>query len=1007
MKEYKIFLASSSELADDRKAFDAYIGRLKNDWAKKGVLLKVDMWEDFLDHLSPTRLQDEYNKAVTESDIFVMLYHTKVRKYTDEEFEKAFGVFQETGKPKIYTYFRKSKISLDDIPKKDVLSLYAFQEKLEALKHYTNKYENIEGLLLHFRGQLDKLVASGYIKTNEGDPSGNNILPKILGNPPFFPDVFLGREDDLEAIHNKLFQEENLLLLVNGEGGIGKTTLAAVYYQKYAESYNHLAWVFAEKSLLEAVLTLAIPLNIKFGEREPNESRFNRVLAKMRQLTKPCLLVIDNANRLSDLEDHYLALRSCPNFHLLLTTRITEFEQAKTHQILPLTDEKAKALFKRYYKKHQDTEDKILEVIFEAIGKNTLVIELLAKNLSNFNRIKEKYSLVNLLGDLQNKGLLAIQNKEVRVAYQAKGSLRKETPDAIIAAMYDLGELSAAEKRLMAVFAVLPAENIAFDMLETLLPKTEALDDNLLILAQKGWLDFNEALGAFKVSPVIQEVTKIKNKGLLADCKELFDTLNEKLDPDWNSGHLKNTTYEKAIQFAYLAENVINSCEEKNNKIVILCERIGKFFETTGDLIKALFLFEIYNQLEEQAYLAEPDNADFKNYFAISLERLGKTQSSLGDLQKAVEYFEERSRLGKELYASYPQNVKFKNGLAISYEKLGSTQSSLGNLKKALEYFEDYHKLGKELYSSYPQNMNFKNGLAISYSRLGETQSSLGNLEKALEYFEDYHKLGKELYSSDPQNVNFKNGLAISYEKLGLTQSSLGNLEKALEYFEDYNRLTKELYSSDPQNVNFKNGLAISYEKLGSAQSSLGNLDKALQFFKERFRLGKELYDNSPQNVNFKNGLAISYEKLGLTQSSLGNLEKALEYFEDYNRLTKELYSSDPQNVNFKNGLAISYEKLGSAQSSLGNLDKALQFFKERFRLTKELYESYPKNVSFKNGLAISYSKLGLIYEKNENQQEAQNWYNKAKIIWEDMVQQFPNYVKFKKSLNWVEEKLT
>ena len=216
---------------------------------------------------------------------------------------------------------------------------------------------------------------------------------------------------------------------------------------------------------MEAVLTLANSLNIKFGEREPNESRFNRVLAKMRELTKPCLLVIDNANQLADLEKHYIALKSCPNFHLLLTTRITEFEQAQTHQITPLVDKAAKALFTRYYQKHQDSEDPILFNIFDAIGKNTLVIELLAKNLTNFNRLKAKYKLVDLLADLQHKGLLAIQNKTVLTAYQTlQGGFRKETPEAIIAAMYDLGELSAAEKRLMSVFAVLPAENIEFDL---------------------------------------------------------------------------------------------------------------------------------------------------------------------------------------------------------------------------------------------------------------------------------------------------------------------------------------------------------------------------------------------------------------------------------------------------------------------------------------------------------------------------------------------------------------
>ena len=53
--------------------------------------------------MSRTRLQDEYNKAIQECDIFVSLFFTKVGKYTKEEFETAFQHFQETNKPKVYT----------------------------------------------------------------------------------------------------------------------------------------------------------------------------------------------------------------------------------------------------------------------------------------------------------------------------------------------------------------------------------------------------------------------------------------------------------------------------------------------------------------------------------------------------------------------------------------------------------------------------------------------------------------------------------------------------------------------------------------------------------------------------------------------------------------------------------------------------------------------------------------------------------------------------------------
>ena len=81
------------------------IAKIKNT-SKKNIFLELILCEDFIDAMSSTRLQDEYNIAVENSHIFISLFHTKVGQYTEEEFEKAFESFQENGFPKIYTYFK-------------------------------------------------------------------------------------------------------------------------------------------------------------------------------------------------------------------------------------------------------------------------------------------------------------------------------------------------------------------------------------------------------------------------------------------------------------------------------------------------------------------------------------------------------------------------------------------------------------------------------------------------------------------------------------------------------------------------------------------------------------------------------------------------------------------------------------------------------------------------------------------------------------------------------------
>jgi O-acetyl-ADP-ribose deacetylase (regulator of RNase III) len=159
----KIFLASSSELKEDRREFEIFINRRNNNWVEKGIFLRVVAWEDFFDAMSRTRLQDEYDREIRNCDLFVMLFWTKVGPYTNEEFETAFGQFKETKKPFVFTYFKTAPISLDEEGRRnDIDSLFKFQEKLRSLGHFQTKYRNIEDLKLHLSQQLDRLCDSGF-----------------------------------------------------------------------------------------------------------------------------------------------------------------------------------------------------------------------------------------------------------------------------------------------------------------------------------------------------------------------------------------------------------------------------------------------------------------------------------------------------------------------------------------------------------------------------------------------------------------------------------------------------------------------------------------------------------------------------------------------------------------------------------------------------------------------------------------------------------------------------
>lgn len=162
LRTIKIFLASSSELEHDRNAFDLYF-RTENDrLIQDGIYLTIERWENFLDAMSETTLQNEYNNAVRNCDIFVSLFMTKTGKFTEEEFEVAHEEFKNKNKPLIYTYFKDVPVTIGSITE-EIVTLLNFKNKLSRLGHYYTSYTSIEDLQLQFRRQLDRLIKDNRV----------------------------------------------------------------------------------------------------------------------------------------------------------------------------------------------------------------------------------------------------------------------------------------------------------------------------------------------------------------------------------------------------------------------------------------------------------------------------------------------------------------------------------------------------------------------------------------------------------------------------------------------------------------------------------------------------------------------------------------------------------------------------------------------------------------------------------------------------------------------------
>lgn len=169
MRITKTFLACSHELADDLRELEIFVNRKNIEWGDRGVFLALAISEEFLDAVAETRLQDVFNQATRSCDICVMLYGSNVSQYTEEEFETAFGQFKITNKPFVFIYF--NDVGTRSANKSDLMSLRAFQKKLDALGYFSLHYEYIDVVKWHFNQQLNEALAKGFIGPRDTSPS--------------------------------------------------------------------------------------------------------------------------------------------------------------------------------------------------------------------------------------------------------------------------------------------------------------------------------------------------------------------------------------------------------------------------------------------------------------------------------------------------------------------------------------------------------------------------------------------------------------------------------------------------------------------------------------------------------------------------------------------------------------------------------------------------------------------------------------------------------------------
>jgi tetratricopeptide (TPR) repeat protein len=623
-------------------------------------------------------------------------------------------------------------------------------------------------------------------------------LPKdlTLKIPKVHLSDVIGRENELDDLHKLLFDNQQVVL-VNGLGGIGKTTLAQAYLSKYYDQYSHVAWISqSSDALMNAFVNdegLKKNLNLNTQGKDL-DMIFNEIMLGLKSITeKPNLLLIDNAE--TSLTAYVDVLPHQPNWHVLVTSR-ENIERFYLKELGFLTPEKALELFKTHCTRITDEE--AINDLLKTIDYHTLTIEILAKTAQI-----QRNDVVTLKKAIEN-------DLRANVFVNHKGE-KIEKVRSYLSSIFDLSKLNENEIWLMKQFACLPTEFHSYDLLLDILLPTEKDDykelfaETISELVSKGWLLLNPKTDSFKMHRVIVDITKQKLDIYNNDVILLIGSIALKLNID----DLKDNPIDK-FQWASFGETLINLFEsDESEEMLMLQNSMALILRAFGDLQRAeLMLKKVVITYEKKFGVENPVlMASFQSNLGLVLYHLGKYSESKNYFEKALFSFE--------------QNLGIEDPITLRcYSSLSVVLAELKDLKGAKILLE------KTIITH--QRISGVNHILIghAYSNLGLVLYNLGDIERAKQLFEKAMEICEQNFG----------------ELHPVTSTIYSNLGTILRDFEDYDRakeLLEKAVKSDekifgenhPSTARANSNLAMLLVDLGNYEQAKKILEKSYIFY--------------------------------------------------------------------------------------------------------------------------------------------------------------------------------
>ena len=598
-----------------------------------------------------------------------------------------------------------------------------------------HKVDSLELELVCGKEIIDRLRDKGLC-----DKYFQKSFPKYISNRPHSAKNCMFRNNEVNFLKDELEAGNNILIY--GEGGYGKTSLAILLFELIKDDYCHLAWVNYENSLIDSLLnSLTIYENIE------REKRIELICDFLRQQDKNTTIFLDNVDEQIQDDEYMHKLEGCVDF--IITSRLPFVEKFKGYRIENKSIEECRKIFEMYYNAPCNIEEDVFKNLIEYIEQNILFIELIAKTA----RYAEM-PLNDYIKEIVSTGL-SISEDEIYSSYDRK-------TDSLINRLkhlYALQKMTVEEQEVLEKFALTPNLYVPFQYREWAGIKK----DKLIALINRGWIDKSEE--GYKMHPLIKESIIQQEVINISNFEELIDNISS--NKFWHC----NDEYSKRLVKKQIAKKIIDYFIEVDYKKIL--DVIDEYYQICIEFSEYKEAITILKYTRELCELEE--NKDEKILLLINLS-IAYSYFHACNGKEAVSYLKSIDKMIDKVQLS-------EDELFDIYNLHIMTKSYFGEIESARQYFNKICDLRITERDFMTAILNYTSGL-IEAKKM---DSAMSLMNKFKEQFEKEYK-------------NNESYLATFYSNLAIVYAAEDDFQQALVYDEKAYGLRKRflgIYSKD------------------------------------------------------------------------------------------------------------------------------------------------------------------------------------------------------------------